>query len=68
MTGPGGIGCPFKSIVCKIYKCAPDNMAPTPGEVVTQQGGFRNDYVAGEPYAYGQEDSWQERMKRGVEA
>ncbi|NBI31753.1 molybdopterin-dependent oxidoreductase [Enterorhabdus sp. P55] len=67
-TGPGGIGCPFKSIVCKIYKCAPDNMAPTPGEVVTQQGGFRNDYVAGEPYAYGQEDSWQERMKRGVEA
>ena len=67
-TGPGGIGCPFKSIVCKIYKCAPDNMAPAPGEVVTQLGGFRDDYVAGEPYAYGQEDSWQERMKRGAEA
>ena len=66
-TGPGGIGCPFKSIVCRIYKVTEENAEPTPGEKVTQQGGFRNDYVAGEPYAYGMEDSWQERMKRGVE-
>ena len=33
--------------------------------LVTQQGGFRNDYVAGEPYSYGQDVTWQERMKRG---
>ena len=64
-TGPGGIGCPFKSVVCKIYKVTPENAEPTPGRVVTQQGGFRNDYVAGEPYSYGQDVTWQERMKRG---
>ena len=64
-TGPGGIGCPFKSVVCKIYKVTPENAEPTPGQVVTQQGGFRNDYVAGEPYSYGQDVTWQERMKRG---
>ena len=57
----------MKAPVCKIYKVTEENAEPTPGEKVTQQGGFRNDYVAGEPYAYGMEDSWQERMKRGVE-
>ena len=25
---------------------------PLPGEVVTEKGGFRNDYVAGQPYAW----------------
>ena len=66
-TGPGGIGCPFKSIVCKVYKCTPENMEPSPSKVMCEQGGFRNDYVAGEPYSYGQDVTWQELMKRGEE-
>ena len=51
-TGQGGIGNPLKSIVCKIYKCTEDVAEPTPGEVVTQLGGFRSDYVAGQPFAW----------------
>ena len=51
-TGHGGIGNPLKSIVCKIYKCTDDVDEPTPGEVVTKLGGFRSDYVAGQPFAW----------------
>ena len=51
-AGQGGIGKPLKSIVCKIYKCTEDVAEPTPGEVVTQLGGFRSDYVAGQPFAW----------------
>lgn len=50
-TGPGGIGNPLKSICCKIYKCTDENNAPTPGEVITQLGGFRDDFIACEPFA-----------------
>ncbi len=50
-TGYGGIGNPLKSICCKIYKCTEDVSEPTPSEVVTELGGFRNDYVACEPFA-----------------
>ena len=50
---------------CIAEGLTPENAEPTPGQVVTQQGGFRNDYVAGEPYSYGQDVTWQERMKRG---
>jgi anaerobic selenocysteine-containing dehydrogenase len=50
-TGPGGIGNPLKSICCRIYKCTEENMSPTPGEVITRLGGFRNDFVACEPFA-----------------
>ena len=51
-TGYGGIGNPLKSIVCKIYKCTEDVDEPAPGEVVTKLGGFRGDYVAGQPFAW----------------
>ncbi len=51
-TGFGGIGNPLKAPVCKIYKVTEENAAPLPGEVVTEKGGFRNDYVAGQPYAW----------------
>ena len=51
-TGQGGIGNPLKSIVCKIYKCDETVDEPAPGEVVTQLGGFRSDYVAGQPFAW----------------
>ncbi|WP_255467331.1 molybdopterin-dependent oxidoreductase [Raoultibacter phocaeensis] len=51
-TGQGGIGNPLKSVVCKIYKCTEDVAEPTPGEVVTKLGGFRSDYVAGQPFAW----------------
>lgn len=50
-TGPGGIGNPLKGICCKIYRCTDENSEPTPGEVVTQLGGFRNDYIACEPFS-----------------
>lgn len=40
-TGPGGIGNPYKSICCKIYKCTEENSKVTPGEQVLVKGGFR---------------------------
>jgi len=67
-TGPGGIGSPFKSVRVKIYKCTEENLEPTGGKVVTQMGGWRSDYVAGEPYNYGEEYSWRAMMrKQGLE-
>jgi anaerobic selenocysteine-containing dehydrogenase len=50
-TGYGGIGNPLKNICCKIYKWTPENSTPTPGEVITQLGGFRNDFIACEPFS-----------------
>ncbi|MBR2522801.1 MAG: hypothetical protein IKE61_06730, partial [Coriobacteriales bacterium] len=49
-TGFGGIGGPLKAPVCKIYPVKDDDVMP--GKVVTELGGFRNDYVAGQPYAW----------------
>jgi len=68
-TGPGGIGSPFKSVRVRVYKCTEENLLPTGGQVVTEQGGWRDDYVAGEPYSYGQEYTWRAMMeKQGLEA
>lgn len=53
-TGFGGIGNPYKSICCKIYKVTEDNEDPSPGKVITQLGGFRNDYIACEPFSRGE--------------
>ncbi|MDR0500476.1 MAG: molybdopterin-dependent oxidoreductase [Coriobacteriales bacterium] len=50
-TGPGGIGNPLKSICCRIYKCTKENMSPTPGEVITKLNGYRNNFIACEPFA-----------------
>ena len=50
----------MKAPVCKIYKVTEENAEPTPGEKVTQQGGFRNDYVAGEPYAWTHDNTTRE--------
>ncbi len=59
-TGFGGIGNPLKAPVCKIYPVTPENEEPSPGKVVTQMGGFRNDYVAGEPYAWTHDNTTRE--------
>lgn len=45
-TGEGGIGAPFKSIVCKLYKVREGDVMP--GEQVTQRGGFRSGFVPGQ--------------------
>ena len=59
-TGQGGIGNPLKAPVCKIYKVTAENAEPTPGEVVTEMNGFRDDYVAGEPYAWTHDNTTRE--------
>ena len=67
-TGPGGIGSPFKSVRVRIYKVTPENIESSGGKVVSELGGWRDDYVAGEPYNYGQEYSWREMdRKQGLE-
>jgi anaerobic selenocysteine-containing dehydrogenase len=40
-TGPTGYGAPYKSQICRIYKVTDENNSPTPGEQVTQLGGFK---------------------------
>jgi anaerobic selenocysteine-containing dehydrogenase len=42
-TGLGGIGAPFKSITCKIYKVKEGDVMP--GEQATRLGGFRANHV-----------------------
>ena len=59
-TGFGGIGNPLKAPACKIYKVTQDNAEPAPGEKVTQLGGFRDNYVAGEPYAWTHDNTTRE--------
>ena len=67
MRGPGGCGSPFKSIVCNIYPVTEENMDPTPCHVMCETDGFRTDYVAGETYTYGQDQTWRVRMAEGRE-
>ena len=59
-TGQGGIGNPLKSVAAKIYKCTDDVNEPSPGEVVTKLGGFRDDYVATEPFAWTHDNTTRE--------
>ena len=63
-TGPGGIGSPFKSVRVRIYKVTDENIEPSGGKVVHELNGWRDDYVAGEPYNYGFEYTWREMAKK----
>jgi anaerobic selenocysteine-containing dehydrogenase len=48
-TGPGGIGCPYKSPACKIYKVTEENSKVLPGEQITRLGGFTT-WPVGKPF------------------
>ncbi len=40
VTGPTGYGAPYKSQLCKVYKCTEENSAVMPSKQVTELGGF----------------------------
>ena len=39
--GKSGIGAPYKSTICKVYKCTEENSKVTPTEQVLDKGGFK---------------------------
>lgn len=41
VTGPTGYGAPYKNLICRIYKATEENSNVTPGEQVTELGGFK---------------------------
>lgn len=40
-VGRSGVGAPYKSTLCKVYKCTDENSAITPTDQVLDRGGFR---------------------------
>jgi hypothetical protein len=38
--GRSGVGAPYKSALCKIYKCTDENSVVLPTEQVIEKGGF----------------------------
>ena len=42
MSAPGksGYGAPYSGLLCKIYKCTPENSEVSPNEQVLERGGW----------------------------
>ena len=45
VVGETGYGAPYKGLLCKIYKCTPENSEILPGEQVTRLGGWEYERV-----------------------
>jgi len=39
-VGKSGYGAPYNGLLCKLYKCTPENSEVLPTEQVTQKGGW----------------------------
>ena len=39
-VGRSGVGAPYKSTICTVYKCTEENSSVTPTEQVLDKGGF----------------------------
>ncbi len=46
IVGKTGYGAPYKCLLCKIYKCTPENSETTPTQQVLEKGGFEYDVNA----------------------
>lgn len=55
--GPYSFGADFRSTLCKIYPCTPENSAVMPGTEVVVNGGFTKNPEYGNPAvaAYGEQ-------------